>query len=118
MEELAAILQGAGSVLPIVGAIVGQLLSSGDRDKADQYLRQMAEQFNMPLPQLQQLVAEQQQATAFDQVRPDAQANAAQRDALTQLQRVGREGSDNIEFRAASDAATRDANQADAARRG
>lgn len=116
-ELLMLLGQSAGGGLPIIGSIVGALMSAPDRESAERYLRQAAEQYNIPLPQLQQLVAEELGRSQIETAQVDPSVLAAQRGALAQLQRVGREGAGGVEFRGAVQMAEQESNRQDAARR-
>lgn len=113
---LMALAQSAGIGLTLAGSIVGRILSEPDRKKQRELMEQAQAEFNIPLPELERVVVTQQGGTEFDNIKRDGTADNAQRMALADLQRVGQQGADNIEFRAATDAAAREGNRAAGAR--
>lgn len=108
MEPITAALAGG---LPVVGQLLGYFLSMGDRDQADKLSRAAMQQFNISAPDLQNLVAKVGPGQ-MSQAQADPMAIEAQKRALTQLQQVGTQGADNIEFRGAMDRANRETSAA------
>lgn len=82
-----------GSILgPILGSTIGEWLSSGDREKAEQLLLEASAQFNIPLPQLKEMVAEHLGPSAFEDVKADPTLRNAQLSAIDAFQKTATAG--------------------------
>lgn len=91
---------GIGVGLNILGAIVGELWASGDREQAKKLMEQAAAQYNIPLPQLQEMVAPHLDKSAFDDIQGDPALRDAQMGALGKLKGIEDAGGLMIEDRA------------------
>lgn len=113
-------LMAVAALAPIVGDLIGRALAAGDLDEAKRLADDAVKRFDIPLPAIEQMAA-QLGESAMGGVRADPELQASQRRALADMERYSREGADNLEFRAAMDAATqatnREANARDAALR-
>ena len=104
---ISAIIGLGAAAAPVLGDIIGQLMGSGDREAADRLMQQAAAEWDIPIPELQQLMPQLGPSQAAE-AQADPVAVQAQRQALQELQRIGNQGADNIEYRAAMDRASRD----------
>jgi hypothetical protein len=90
MGPLAGLAVSAG--IGVVSAGVGELLSKGKRKEAEALMASAAAEYDIPLPQLQQMVAEQLGPSAMEGVSTDPRLRDAQMqafDALGQIQDSG-----------------------------
>ncbi len=78
--------------LPIVGGIVGEILSAPDREEAERLRRRAMAMYNIELPELDELQAQQLGPSAMEGVRGDPRAKALRMGALERLSQMGQEG--------------------------
>lgn len=106
------ILMGIAAVAPIIGDLIGQAFASGDKERANKLMEDALAQYGPQLgaPTVEAITAHLERS-ALEKVQADPLAVEGQRQALAQMQALAREGPENIEFRAAIDAATRGVNQ-------
>jgi hypothetical protein len=99
-----------GALLGGVGSIAGGLLS--DASDPEEIYR------NLSIPDIQTLIAAGQlDPSAFDQIREDPAARAAQMEALGYMQNLGREGGMDLQAKVAHEQAIQRANQNDQSNR-
>lgn len=112
-----AIASAVSALVPVLGDLVGQALGSGDKEAAEQLLEQARQQFDIPIPTIDELAA-QVGPSALQQAKADPEAVQAQRMALADLQRMAHDGG-GVEYRAGIERVRRDvgrdANARDAA---
>jgi hypothetical protein len=108
MEPISA---AATAGISLLGTAVGQALASGDRFRAQEAMQRAADAYNIPLPVLQQMVAEQLGPSAMESVYADPNLQAAQSDALGGLQRISDSGGMTTEDRVNDEMLQRDAAQ-------
>lgn len=102
-----------GFIAPIIGDLIGQALASGDREKAQNILEQAVAQYGpdvLKAPGVKDLTVHLDTSAMAGAVA-DPESVSAQRSALARLGRYGEPGREDLETRAAMDAATREANQ-------
>jgi hypothetical protein len=104
--------------LPTVGALLGELFSSGDREKAERLRTQIARMFGPDAMKSLEVEAVKQGVTEFDKVKPDEQSVAAQRLALQRLQEDASTVGLTAEERAELEAAKADSAQYEQGQRG
>lgn len=124
MDPLSIGLGAAQFALPIIGGLIGQALSAGDQEQAERLYRMASEQYNIPVPDLQQYVAHNVTA---QNVNEDPAMRASQTDALGRFEQLSRDGLGDIDRANLNDITTqqdqhdrgaREALQAQFARRG
>ncbi len=91
--------------------IAGLFSAQADRALAAERMRQMAEAWNIPLPVLEQMVAETQGSSAMEGVHADPNLVGAQNDALGQLQNISDAGGMTLEDKVNNDQLQRQAAQ-------
>jgi hypothetical protein len=112
-----AIAMVVAALVPAVADLIGKALASGDMNEAKRISDEAIKRYDIPIPAIEEMAAKLG-PSAMAGIQADPQSVSAQRSALADLQRYGREGADNIEYRAAMDAATRDVNRSAAGRDG
>lgn len=107
-----SLLLGAGAAAaPVVGELAGYAFGGGDRDKAESLMDQAQQEYGgINAPTVPETDAHLD-PSAMQAVGTDPRLEAAQMQALEQLQHMGMEGSNNLTFRAGMDAATRATNR-------
>jgi hypothetical protein len=101
----------AGAGLSLIGTIAGQVAAANDRASAAAAMQRASEAYNIPLPVLQQMVAEQLGPSAQESVYADPNLQAAQSDSLGGLQRISDSGGMTTEDRVNDEMMQRDAAQ-------
>jgi hypothetical protein len=99
------------AIAPIIGDLIGRALSAGDREQADRYMQQALAQFGpdiLKAPGVAELTPHLG-PSAFEGMRADPGAVAAQREAMTEF--GIRSKGDDLGFRAAVNQAEGHANQ-------
>jgi hypothetical protein len=106
-------LLGAGLTLggSLLGGGIGELISAGPREQQRLALERAAQLYNIPLPVLERMVAEQLGQSAMEGVSADPQLEAAQYDSLGQLQNIADNGGMTLTERADYESGQRDASQ-------
>jgi hypothetical protein len=83
---------GVGITAQILSGLIAEALSKGDRDLAEHYLQQAANDGNIPLPDLQKIAAETLGPSAMESVSTDPRLESAQYAALDKLQGISDAG--------------------------
>jgi hypothetical protein len=94
MDPISAGVSAGGGLL---GTILGQIFSAGDRYQAQEAMRRAADAYNIPLPVLQQMVAEQLPKSAEASVYADPNLAGAQTDSLGALKNISDSGGMTLE---------------------
>lgn len=102
---------------PVAMNLIGQLFASGDRAKAEELLTAAAQAFDIPVPDVERMVAEQVGPTALAGVRADPTLVAAQRRGLEGLRAIAEAGGMDPVYRQQMLQAEQAAGGAEAARR-
>lgn len=76
----------------LIGSLVGLFTSQGDRDRAADAMQRAADAYNIPLPVLQQMVAEQLPPSQQASVYADPGLQSTQSGALGELQNISDSG--------------------------
>lgn len=79
-------------VAPLIGSLIGEFASAGDREKAEALLLEASAQFNIPLPKLKEMVAEHLGPSAFEGVKADPNLRNAQVSAIDAFQKMATSG--------------------------
>lgn len=116
MEPVTMGLMAGAALAPVVASLIGRAMAAGDIAEAKRLERQALEELNIPLPDLQQAVAEQQGNSELGNVQLDPRFQQAQLEALDAYGRASR--GDDMQYRAAMDRARRDTGQEAASRFG
>jgi hypothetical protein len=87
----------AGGAIQIIGSVVGELLAAGDRKRAAALMEQAASQYNIDLPELQKLVAEQLGPSAYESIKTDPMLREAQMGSLDTLEQMNQAGGYTLE---------------------
>jgi hypothetical protein len=107
-----AIVAGLGA--QIVGSVVGELVSRGDRETAERLLKEAAAAGNIPLPELERITAETLGPSAFEGLTTNPEYERAQLSALDRLAQIDAEGGmllvDKANLNKVRGATARDAN--------
>lgn len=103
--------------LPAVFDLIGEALGSGDRARAEELMQAAAQAFEIPVPDMQRIVAEQVGPTALAGVRADPTLVAAQRRGLEGLRAIAEAGGMDPAYRQQMLEAEQAAGGAEAARR-
>lgn len=109
---------GIGFLAPIVAGWIGDALASGDKQKARDLMQQVVDEYGpeaLKVPELAALTPHLG-PSKMESVYADPRAVQAQVEALNEMQRASR--ADNLEFRAAANAAEDFANQQAGAQQG
>lgn len=85
----------------ILGALVGELWAAGDRQTAQRLLQDAAARYNIPLPQLAEMVAPHIDKSAFEDIRTDPALREAQMGAFSKLKGIEDAGGLMLEDEAA-----------------
>jgi len=101
----------AGTVMQLGASGIAILENEIARGNADEALRRAAAAWNIPLPVLQQMVAEQLGPSAMADVHADPALAAAQTDALAQFKDISDSGGMTLEDRVNNEMLQRDAAQ-------
>lgn len=115
MSDEANIMQSAAGAVPVIGsifgAVVGAMESATSQEDAENKMREIATAYNVPLPALQQMVAEQLGPSKQQDVYADPNAIAAQTGALGALQDISDSGGMTLEDKVNNNMLQRDAAQ-------
>lgn len=108
VDPVSAGVEAGGSLL---GGILGQIDWTGDKARAREMLRRASEAFNIPLPELQRMVAEQLGPSAMEGVSADPALQGQQYEALGELGRIADSGGMTLEDKVNYEDAQRQAAQ-------
>lgn len=87
--------------------VLGEILASMDEADAERLIKQATDQYGkIDLPALKQIVAEQLGPSDLSKIQSDPELVSAQKDALAEVLRVGRDGGLRLEDKAALNEAT------------
>lgn len=84
-------LKAAGPIVQVIGGLIAYHMSKGDREAARKLIEQAAA-MDIPLPELEDVVAEQVGPSAFEDIRTDPNLRNAQMAALDRLLQIDQEG--------------------------
>lgn len=102
---------------PMLFNLIGQWAASGDNEKAEQYMQAASQAFNIPLPEVQKMVAQKVRDTNLGNVRADPTLRAAQMKGLQGFEDIATAGGMDPIFRQQMEAAQQQTSGAAQARR-